>query len=565
MAHRLTTSIAMLFGVFALLIGLSAWLQIAQTRTAQTLVRDVSTAVALRLATSGAFNTHIAQAIRGIQIAILTGDPGEIGEATAARDLARGDLAALVALERQYHTPDELQVIYRELNERRMGLLRQVEALFARVPQRDAADRSIFADIESLEIQIAEIEAASRAALDREQRLVEARIAAAIRQIALVIAVSLGMLLALAVAALVFVDRAITRPIRELADAALSFARNGQRMPIAVRRRNEIGSLQHAFNTLVATIHQQTEVLSEQACVAEDVRAQARAAQQLADELAERNRQIAAQAAALQAEVSQRAVIEAALIQARDAAQMASQTKSAFLATVSHELRTPLSAILGYAQLSERLVANGDYSRLATDLGSIQQAGWQLLTLIDQLLDLTQIEAGRIVVSRSTFVITDLIHEAVETARPLIERSQNSLEVYCAPDLDSMTSDAARVRQIVLHLLSNAAKFTERGRITVSAYTSQRDEGGYLYLAVTDTGVGIPPDQIGRLFQPFAQLDASYTRRQGGMGIGLLLSQRFATLLGGTILVKSIHGFGSTFTLELPLSHNPLPVLSAIA
>lgn len=559
MTHRLTTSIASMFGAFALLIGLSAWLQIAQIRTTQAAVGDFSSAITLRLATSGAFNTHVAQAIRELQTAILTGDPDELAEAAAARDLARGDLASLVALGRQHQTSDELAAIYRGLDERRMALLGQLDALADRALRDGGADRAIVAEIEALELQVAEIEAASRAALDRERSLAEARIDAAMRQIALAILLSLGALMALVLAALAFVDRAIARPIRELADAALGFARNGQPVLIGAQRRDEIGSLQRSFNTLVATICQQTEVLREQAIVAEDVRAQARAAQRLADDLAERNGQIAAQAAALQAEISQRIVIEAALIQARDAAQMASQAKSAFLATVSHELRTPLSAILGYAQLLDRLVASGDYSRLATDLSSIQRAGWQLLGLIDNLLALTQTEAGQIVVDCRPFGITGLIHEAADTARPLIERNQNMFEVYCAPDLDHMTSDAARVRQIVLNLLSNAAKFTRRGQITLSAHISRRDEMGYLYVSVTDTGAGIAPDQISRLFQPFAQLDSGYTRRHEGMGIGLILSQRFATLLGGTIMVSSVYGFGSTFTLELPLVYSALP------
>ncbi len=228
------------------------------------------------------------------------------------------------------------------------------------------------------------------------------------------------------------------------------------------------------------------------------------------------------------------------------AANEANQAKSSFLATMSHELRTPLNAIIGYAELlleDEQL----------PELERIAEAARQLLQLVNDILDLSKIEAGRMTVEIEAVDVGSLLQDAVELSRPIAERNGNEVVVE-APVTHAVATDAGKVRQVVLNLLSNAAKFTRGGRITVRAELVGGTERtpDLLQISVSDTGIGIAPDKLDRLFQPFVQADPSTTRRFGGTGLGLALCREFATLLGGTVSVRSEPGVGSTFTLRLP-------------
>jgi signal transduction histidine kinase len=321
---------------------------------------------------------------------------------------------------------------------------------------------------------------------------------------------------------------------------------------VPISSDDEIGVLQRSFNTLAETVRAQTDALTEQATVADAIRAQARAAEQLADELRVRNGRIAEQAKALEAEIAERRLAEEALIQARDAAQAASRAKSTFLATMSHELRTPLSAILGYSQLMEMTVKSVGSADLEADLGSIKLAGNHLLRLIEDVLDLSRIEAGKLTTTQHVFGVADLVEEVTDTVKPLVERNNNAFDVRFPPDIGEMTSDDTKVRQILLNLLGNAAKFTSDGRVTLSVSRVAQEGVVLLRFAVADTGIGIQGCQLPRLFQPFTQLDDSDARTYGGSGLGLALSQRLAAILGGRITVESTYGLGSTFTLDLP-------------
>lgn len=253
--------------------------------------------------------------------------------------------------------------------------------------------------------------------------------------------------------------------------------------------------------------------------------------------------------------ITQRKQIEHALRDARDAADAANRAKSQFLATMSHELRTPLTAILGYVELLIRSLKETAPAEVMHDLGRIKSAGKQLQALIDDVLDLSKIEAGRMQVEINPLNVSELIEAVLDTTGPLAEQNQNALGMVLHPRADAMITDEMRLRQILLNLLSNACKFTHQGTVTLEVTVLPGEAGPSserICFAVHDTGIGIRPAHISMLFKDFMQADASTTRKYGGTGLGLALSQRLAYLLGGEIAVTSQLGVGSTFTLTVP-------------
>jgi len=248
-------------------------------------------------------------------------------------------------------------------------------------------------------------------------------------------------------------------------------------------------------------------------------------------------------------------IIEKALqsaLDANDAARQATQAKSAFLANMSHELRTPLNAIIGYSEmLTEDAEAAGQTDQVA-DLRRIQNAGKHLLGLINGVLDLSKVEAGKMKLYLETFDVGKVIEDVVGTARPLVENNGNRLEVLCPPDIGSIKEDITKVRQVLLNLLSNAGKFTENGIVTLEVWRENRLDGSWVLFRVRDTGIGMTPEQRSRLFQPFMQADAATSRKYGGTGLGLALCQNFCTMMGGEVTVESEAGKGSAFTVRLP-------------
>ena len=270
--------------------------------------------------------------------------------------------------------------------------------------------------------------------------------------------------------------------------------------------------------------------------------------------------------------ISDRKVFESALQLALEAAEAASTAKSAFLANMSHELRTPLNAIIGYSEILQEESEEYGYTEIIPDLDRIHTSGRHLLSLINDILDISKIEAGRMDLYLETFDIAALIEEVAATARPLIDKNGNTLDVHQINNLGIMYADITKVRQILLNLLSNAAKFTQNGIITLTASREERisDSGEeteenssqssivsqeFLVFNCTDTGIGMNPDQLQRIFQPFIQADASTTRKYGGTGLGLAISQRFCHMMGGNISLQSHVGVGSTFTIRLPVNH----------
>jgi signal transduction histidine kinase/DNA-binding response OmpR family regulator/uncharacterized membrane protein affecting hemolysin expression len=233
-------------------------------------------------------------------------------------------------------------------------------------------------------------------------------------------------------------------------------------------------------------------------------------------------------------------------------ADEANRAKSQFLANMSHELRTPLNAVIGITEMLMEDAEEFGQDDFIEPLERISRAGKHLLNLINEILDLSKIEAGKFEMHIESFDLPGLIDEATTTVSPLAEKNGNELTVDCPDDLGVVSADQTRMRQIILNLLSNACKFTENGRVSLVARAEPDDQNPFVSIAVTDTGIGLSPEQIDRLFEEFSQADSSTTRRFGGTGLGLAISRHLARMMGGDIAVESALGEGATFTLRLP-------------
>ncbi len=237
---------------------------------------------------------------------------------------------------------------------------------------------------------------------------------------------------------------------------------------------------------------------------------------------------------------------------AKEAAEEASRAKSQFLANMSHELRTPMNAIIGYSEMLIEEAGELEREETIPDLKKIHAAGKHLLSLINDILDLSKVEAGKMGIHLESFDVSDLIDEVRSTIEPMVAKNANTFDVHIADEVGTMQADLTKVRQAVLNLLSNASKFTEQGTITLRVARETVDDRGWLVFSVRDTGIGIAPEQMEKLFRDFVQADASTTRKYGGTGLGLAISQRFCQMMGGDISGESTLGQGSTFTIRLP-------------
>jgi signal transduction histidine kinase/CheY-like chemotaxis protein len=291
---------------------------------------------------------------------------------------------------------------------------------------------------------------------------------------------------------------------------------------------DEIGRLIDGFNTMLSEIQQRDSALHH-----------------ANDELQIRTLE-------LEGEIVRRSEMQEELLNAKHAAEDANRAKSAFLANMSHELRTPLNAIIGYSEMLEE--ETQEFGKIANvkDLQKIQGAGKHLLALINDVLDLSKIEAGRMGLHLETFDISQMIDEMVATLHPAISKNSNTIQVRLANELGGMRADITKVRQILFNLLSNASKFTDHGAISVDVDKSKEGDQDWIRFRVADTGIGISAKQKKNLFQEFTQADVSIARKYGGTGLGLAISYRYARLMKGRISVESEPGKGSVFTVHLP-------------
>jgi signal transduction histidine kinase len=249
------------------------------------------------------------------------------------------------------------------------------------------------------------------------------------------------------------------------------------------------------------------------------------------------------------------------------ALEEASQHKSQFLANMGQELRMPLNAVIGYSEMLQEELEDLDQAGLVPDVEKINAAGRHLLGLINDILDLSKIEAGRMELFREPVDLAGLVRDVASTVGPLIEKNGNTLVLDVAPNIGEMDADATKLRQILFNLLGNAAKFTDHGTITLRVARGEvprdRSQGNAIpppvpshlspvTFVVSDAGIGMTETQLGRLFEAFNQADSSTSRRYGGTGLGLALVRHFAYLMGGDVTVTSVHGSGSTFTVRLP-------------
>lgn len=255
---------------------------------------------------------------------------------------------------------------------------------------------------------------------------------------------------------------------------------------------------------------------------------------------------------ALVTDITQRIETRRALHEAKDAAEAADRAKTAFIANMSHELRTPLNTIIGFSEFLQENGNSTEQEVIEGGLGSIGKAGHQLLTLVNEILGIAEIQAGTITVESDVFSIKPLVEAIKVSVRPLLEKHHNTLTINYTADLPDMLADVSKVRQILTNLLSNAAKFTYKGSVTLTVDKELVNGESWVIFKVTDTGIGITKEQMKTIFLEFVQADSSITRKYSGTGLGLPISRYYCQMMGGEITVESEPDKGSTFTVRLP-------------
>lgn len=266
-----------------------------------------------------------------------------------------------------------------------------------------------------------------------------------------------------------------------------------------------------------------------------------------------RTHELEEQARILKEEISYRNLAEEALMVAKDEAEVAARAKGEFLDNVSHEIRTPLNAILGFCEILQYEMEEAGNSDFKDELKAIDSAGKHLLSLINDILDLSKVQSGRMELHIENLDIQSLVQMVVGALCPLAQKNENQLLLDCPKDIGFMMGDETRIRQILLNLLGNACKFTQNGDVSLSVSREVVSGGKYVRFDISDTGIGIEPTNLEGLFDEFTQADSSTTRKYGGSGLGLAISRRLSRLMKGDVTVKSAPGKGSTFTLSLPL------------
>ncbi len=320
--------------------------------------------------------------------------------------------------------------------------------------------------------------------------------------------------------------RWLIEPILQLNNAAKNLAKGDWEQKIRLSRQDELGELATSFQTMAQQLQQSFQQLEHT------------------------NTNLESE---LQQKVDQLSSALKVSAKSQKTAEEANQAKSQFLANMSHELRTPLNAIIGYGEILIEDAQDLEQKEFIPDLIKIQSAGKHLLSLINDILDISKIEAGKMELFLEEFELKSLLEEIIVTAQPLIEKNQNQFELRYADEIGLIYADMTKFRQILFNLLSNASKFTQQGLIFLKINIYKQNNQDWLQIQVEDNGIGISNEQINQLFQPFTQADASTTRQYGGTGLGLTITKKFCEMMGGEIKLKSELGKGTIFTIELPV------------
>lgn len=302
-----------------------------------------------------------------------------------------------------------------------------------------------------------------------------------------------------------WISRAYTHPFTVLADAMkASDVQQNQYQYVSTQAKNEIADLYHGYNKLIRQIEITTDGMWQ-------------------------------------------------AISHKEQSDEANHAKSMFLANMSHELRTPLNAIIGYSEIIEEIADGTSQEEVVNGAGNIIASGKHLLSLINSILDLSKIEAGKMDVHLEPISVNDIVCELVSTISPLIDKKHNKLNVTISDNVDYITSDHTKLRQVLINLISNANKFTSDGNINIRVWKARRYGADWCHINIQDTGIGMAPETLSKLFTPFTQADSTTTRNFGGTGLGLAICKQFCQMLGGEINVESELGGGSSFTVSLPV------------
>lgn len=348
---------------------------------------------------------------------------------------------------------------------------------------------------------------------------IDAEINASIQRILFFVLLALVLLSVITILALRYT---VIRPLTALTEVSQRIAETGDpEQEIEVAGTGEIATLSHSFRAMVEKIHSEKMGREQALLQLEAYR------DHLEEIVAERTRELA---------------------KAKEAAESADRLKSAFLATMSHELRTPLNSIIGFSGVLEQELAGPLNDEQKKQLGMVSESAEHLLALINDVLDISKIEAGQLTVAAEPVEVRPLLEKAVRTVKPLAEAKHLALELEIDPEAGMVIADSRRAGQVLLNLLSNAIKFTDTGSVRVRC----TDEGAMIRISVTDTGIGIQKEYLDRLFAPFTQIETGLARKYEGTGLGLSISKRLVTLMGGEITVESEPGRGSTFSFTLP-------------
>ncbi len=348
-----------------------------------------------------------------------------------------------------------------------------------------------------------------------------------------------------------FTRQAIIHPILKLQQSAEQITAGNYNHPIQSLGKNEIGKLSHDLEKMRSSFLRFVEDLKHSHFRIQEANLQLEA------KVTERTKELSSTNKILQEEVKERIRTEADLKIARDQADEANQIKSQFIANMSHELRTPLTSIIGFSELLLQEMQDPSHAGWREEVQIIRESGQHLLAIINDILDLSKIEAGRMDVQVSEFILQRVINEVAAMVNASFQQKENRLLLELTPNNTPLFSDERKIRQSLLNLISNANKFTDRGTVIVKMEFFQEFTHPWVRIQVQDSGIGMTPAQQEKLFQPFYQANSSSTRQQGGTGLGLAISKRFCEMIGGRVYCKSALTEGTTMTIEIPTSSRP--------